>query len=443
MKFAADTKQAGAAMKDLQSQSDKLNKSYKDGTQAANNSIAAWGKAVAVGYTLTRMLEGATKVMKTFGNESLTMSEKWGHAVQDIAESIPLIGSLVKSGSALLKEIAWGDDARRFDKLNMGNARAQQEMATVDPLRGRHNDLIRGDAIAGFEARGGTMIDNFILNRAGRGAGFASDDMNNQGVRAALRAQEEARQRFGVAGKTLAFDRGNLREFGNAYDLAQQRVGETNNPRGLIQMAQHQGALDESARQRAAFEKQILTTRESAVNLARQEYELAKTTTGVQMQKLAILQKQADQAKSAATEFGMMSGADKLALKYGLQQAQQQGFDTLPEETRQLLARSGVTGEFAQGRARRGAADDPMYREIVGMLGGKTDELLAQELKDLGGKIEIQVEFDRRKLEEAMRESATEFFGEVQRLLMDGMHGERVRIDLRQQMQKAIENAAR
>jgi len=443
MKFAANTKQAQRDVQDLQRDSDKLNKSQKELNKSGNESLMIWGKMVAMGHILTRVLDGASKAMATFGDSTLKTNEKWAFALKDFASGIPLFGALFDSIYKFGNEITGrAGDLRKAATMMQDNQVNAAVNSARDPWRMKHNDLIRADQISAWEAGGGT-IDNFIIGRAGRGAGFNSEEMQGRGIRDAIIAQEEARQRATVAGNTARFDKSNITQFRDAYDTANQRASNSANKGGLFNQIEHLGNLQEVTRQRAATERQIVQSRESAVNLARQEYELAQATTNVQKQKYALLEQQVNKSKSAATEFGMMSGADKLALKYGLQQAQSQGFDTLPEETRQLLARSGVTGEFASKRAQRLAETDPIYGEIVRIQGGQTVTQLEEELKKLGTSIEVKIQTDKDDLKAKIREAAEEYFGEVQDIFMEAQRTEAARIRLGVQAGREMEKAAR
>lgn len=172
----------------------------------------------------------------------------------------------------------------------------------------------------------------------------------------------------------------------------------------------------------------------TGLELEQKRSELRKASLNYSKAELEIAREREGKAKSQAADFGMMSGSDKLALKYGLQQAQSQGIDALPEETRQLLARSGLTGEFAQRESERSVQDDPVYQSIVQALGGKTSRQSTTERLAIETKVELNSDIDTRELAEGLRVQWDQYL-EKMKPLMEEISLQQLKIVLNQRKQ--------
>jgi hypothetical protein len=200
--------------------------------------------------------------------------------------------------------------------------------------------------------------------------------------------------------------------------------------------------LNELIRQRGLFEAANARARESSLAVSQKEYDLGKASVEVQKAKLGLLQQQADRAKSGAEQFGAMSGADKLALQSAISEAKSQGIDTLTEERRNLILRSGVSQEWGTDLTRKSVQDDPVYRSIVASVGGKTDKQLEAEVAGLKQEIEVKIEVDEKKLAEALKANAETFIGRIISINAQQIRDANDKINLQLQQGKLAEKLA-
>lgn len=165
------------------------------------------------------------------------------------------------------------------------------------------------------------------------------------------------------------------------------------------------------------LQKAIENQNATGLALEQKRHALRQANLNFSKAELDIIKEKEQKAKGAASEFGMMSGSDKIALKYALQQAQSQGIDALPEETRRLLAGSGLTGEWAREQSEKSVQDDFNYQQIVAMLGGKTSEQLGKERLTIENKIELDSQTDAEELAKGMRQQWDQYLDMLEPLI--------------------------
>ena len=223
------------------------------------------------------------------------------------------------------------------------------------------------------------------------------------GERAFSRAETERKRLHQLtleAGHKVSLESNAPLEDGNPFAFENRATKVRMANKELLQREiELQAALENQQKVGLDLEQKRSQLRQANLNYSKAELEIAK--------------ERESKAKSQASEFGMMSGSDKLALKYALQQAQSQGIDALPEDSRNLLARSGLTGEWARDQSEKSVQDDPVYQSIVKALGGKTSSQQTKDRITLENKIEFDTEIDAEELANGFKVQWDHFFERI------------------------------
>lgn len=469
LKFSADAKQAGAAVQDLQNKTEKLaaaERKYNTASQEGQSKLEFYAKAAVAIHTITRALDGAANATKTFRNESLNASAKWGGLIEDISTSIPIFGELQKAVNKFGREILDGAAIRGLEKFREGTMISDAKYAVQQPLRDQSTSLSRQMAETADRASvlgwqnvkdGGVVrrdIDNFLINKrlgaAAEGEGvdkLLTDEKTRDAIRQALRAKQYAGYDVDVARKMATADQGRLKGYDrrledaeNAATQAQNAIGGAKGIDKIKAVAEYEQKLVEWTRLRTEYMKDLQRANQSAVDLAQKEATLSKASLDIQRMKYQNLKDQAATAKSQETSFGMMSAGDRLSLKHAVDQAQKFGFENIDEETRSLLAGNAVTSEWAGKHAQQLGMNDPMLQQIRGMIGGgESSAQIEQQIKKLGAQIDIQIEVSEDKLRQSMFKASQDFLGEVSKMFIGMIRTEGQRIDQQVRMKKMAE----
>ena len=240
LKFSADAKQATGSMSDMQRQAERTRGAVKSAHEERANyekksasyekqqgeeekkrnveRLKFMAKIIGIGAVVSRVADGMTKAMNSFGDASISSGQKWANVIQDVAESVPLFGEFFKSLRGLSKEFTGqASELRGVNTLNQRNQIQGAVQGAYDPISMRHQDNIRANMISEneYNARGmdssGNVTNSRDLERrlgtAGKGYGLSSDQQNNPAMRAALQASIDAQRNLGIAQKTAAYDK--------------------------------------------------------------------------------------------------------------------------------------------------------------------------------------------------------------------------------------------
>ena len=478
LRFTSDGTQGSRALKDLQQQAKGTSAALEDarkqldrvnggaignagfGAAAGGGSDgkSGWlefGKLAAGAVLAGKAIDALTRGLQVFGDKTLSLNQRIAKGLDVFLQELPLVGAIYKPVKGFWAERAFGDSLRGFNSQQRDTEYSQVSQS-LEPMRQQASATARELAISRFGLLSPGAVSSGLLNRklqaASVGEGFTAKQIEGEeAVRQALtrkiRAQQEADKAASVfardsleatfSGKGVFDSRlGAKAEYEKALGVYQKtKGGGFNAAQELLAGATLLEKTNNLLVAQSRYQRDLLQAKESAVALAQKEYEVNKATTEVAKVRLSLLQQQADKAKSAAEGFGALSGTEQLAVQSALLQAKRSGIDTLPEDQRNLLLRTGLTSEFATEQTRKSIQNDPVYQSIVGMLGGKTSEQLEAEVKKLKQEIEVKIEIDERQLSEAMSKAAQEWLGKVLKITNSaiGVSNDKIQLQLSQQ----------
>lgn len=444
--FKTDSQQTDKALKDMEVQGKRTAEALRDvrsqaslagnpgpggvpgvgrggGGGGGGSDVAQLLKFAAIAGSVSQTMAGVGRAMDAATQKANSFGQGVGIFVDQLAESVPILGGIWSGVKGFITSLAYGADKRSLSNYMAergGNeARAdidrrrseflsgvgqqtraadralemtrQQSARSLLPYQG--GGALLGGAALGFQnAADPRLIEAMqrvsLAQDAIGGAGAEKQEADSERARLQERAIRSAANRDRLQREKDAYDKGSL--FGadgtknKDFDVNQFIKNQGDNKYKLAEREQRLAdAQKEALKDEEALLKGIENQKQKSLQAAQRQYDLDKARVDVLKAQRDIIGDELAKRQASAQQFGSMGAADKLAVKFALERSQREGFGNLTQEERGLLQQTGVTQDYANKEARKLAKDDPLYKELQKMLGQESDQKLQERNNEL------------------------------------------------------------
>ena len=452
--FTTDAKQTDRALKDIEQQSKRTTEALR-GTKGAA-AEAGGGKAgggpgskeegfiekagkFAIKTTLvTAALQGLTKAIDIFGDQSKDVGEKVFKSVLEIGKSIPLIGGIISAAEGLFTSLFFGSSKRNLQKTLEGIPVQQARFAGRQELISGRRQLdqnfedaqknafdTRRNAFQN-DARGALLGGLFGGAREAEGPGVS---MARDAVDAAKQEEKRAKERLfrsadaadadSIAARDKAEEAMNLRNdiLGKDVDLGQ--FGKKNLSKYDTQLKQAEAVarLKQLESEAAQLQEQASKSQEqnskALLDLEKQRLAVGKAQVEVEKAQAAAAADMLAKRRSVEEQFGGKSMTDKLAIKFAIERAQKFGFENLDIGEQDIIASSGVGSEFARKERQKIGEKDPILKDIIAKLGETSTADVAENARKLAEQVGKTMKDSEVRFAENVAEAVGSKMGEA------------------------------
>lgn len=190
-------------------------------------------------------------------------------------------------------------------------------------------------------------------------------------------------------------------------------------------------------KEQAELQRLLQLRKQSQLQLDEKSLDVQRKKVDVSKAELAVVAQKEQRAKASQESFGLMSGGDKAGLLYSLRQAKNQGFGTLTEEQRGMLAGNDLTSDFIRKEALKSAGNDPVYQEILRLMGGSSFEKLREQRVNLEANISVESNLNEAQIRRATTEALDKNLELIRKIILDVIE---TQMRLQMNQPKQIEN---
>ena len=176
--------------------------------------------------------------------------------------------------------------------------------------------------------------------------------------------------------------------------------------------------MEKAAAQQIQVQNQLLAIQEqkkqNLAALAKAESDARKAMISLDKARVGVLDQQLNLIKSQATSFGSLTGAEKQAVLEASRQAKNQGYRSLSEDQKGLLARGGF-GEWLQDQQAKIGMNSPILAEAnrnLGMDRGNFGDV-QKERNAAQQRVLQAVQVDEQQFAESMADKMEEVFVKI------------------------------
>lgn len=424
LKFQADTTQSSKAMKDLEQQAQKTGKAVQDankpaggsgagGAGGAGNALMAFAKVAAVVMAFGKAMDAASKAVQIFSDKTSSGAQKY----EALANIVTL--GLSKFMTDKLDRVMYAKSILAYNQFQQQEP-GMMARAQVQGQYSRSVTSLAFDKFAGLDAAElgpQSMSRQIALMKAGRDS-EADPRLTNAKV-GAEKAFNETILATRQEGRSGMFVKSLQQQLDKMQD-ERVRMTTTNEKGGNVwrtEMEKSQIRIKdmEILEKQKEIQAAIAMHEKNSMDLAKKRYELRNRDIEISKAELDVLREKEAKAKSFAATMGMASGADKLALKSAIEDANQFGIDTLSEDRRNLIGR--FVPDYAGKKAQQSVENDPTVQAIIAATGEKNLQQITKERITLEQKIDVDMQINEEKLAEAMKTKFDEAFKATQKIL--------------------------
>jgi hypothetical protein len=340
-------------------------------------------------------------------------------AMMAYARAIPFIGEAVGSMIADLHDLAQYGGYEGIAAADR-NLRMRQAMLSAVPttLAFQRQNAARADEI-GTADRAYQNVRNNPLRP------YLGDPTHNayDAARAAAAAETERamRARNLAAGeaedatnKPLPLTDRRLENFRRSLNVAGEAAQGLQNGIGNRRQLQESVILVEETRLLTVesieeAERRVTEAKKQQINLAQQEYELAKARTAEAKALYDEVSRKEKLVRGAGGEFAMMASDQRGRLTEAIRTYEREGFKGSPVDVLQQLASNPLTQERVRKDAEREGANLPGFDEVRKFGGFQGANELAQMREKLKVGIQVKMQLDEEQLAKAMADIIRDF----------------------------------
>lgn len=440
---ASGLKAAAQSANDLWSNLDKAGKAgsgvdrsafgfERKGKGGDESDPKAFGKAMGA-LALTVM--GIGKAFQFFGqslaigqNAAMTNAQK----MEAFGQSIPILGTFVKGWTDFRDAVSGTTEALRRQAAAYEDNTKKQEILFAaerqyDSLR-REKEAARaahvsaGEIDASGRLRGGLGNGGYSAPELTGKSGYAQEQKYREYERMAPFREKELNLARSIGAEeiktaliqkdsaglrknnlSLVEDERQMRQdLGRAMRLENSYIEMKAEKDRLIKglLANQQAQINNMTQ----LEENAVKAKESGLAKLRMEAELRANNVAQQREELAILKEKEDRARGQLEAWGMLTKGERIFAQQAANQAKTQGFGTLAESQKAILAKAGA-GDFLAQEARRNAQADPDRKRFAAAIGETMaddfDKIRKQRV-ELNANIEANVQINEELLAEEL-----------------------------------------
>jgi hypothetical protein len=384
--------------------------------------LALYAKAAAGVALVSHSMSQLAKAAEIYNNSLLTE----GQRRRALAESVPLVGGLVKSFNDFRDATNGVTDAiaRSAERMRMAAAELARTASFEAGVIGAHGVLGPATTAAGAWERVGVRDFTAGIPDASRVREYEAFERMLPGREAAVRAERRREAQLGLGRYWAEQRRGTVVERQQAETAAQMREAMAHNAdvdfragrgdRGIV-IGAAQNAISAQNEYKHYLQQNIEMLgreRDAALGAANAESEARKANISQLQTKLQLLKEEEQRSRGTTIAFANMSQAERsLAIGYA-RQAKEKGFESLIPAQRELLRRAGA-GEFVEQGLERMGANDPLTREFQGLIGQRQLSQVRAEKVQTTAQINLQVQLDEKALAEQVKQVMEGYFRDV------------------------------